>query len=370
MSNNTKQPDWRAVADSIVTRCMRITEGEVVQLGGGVHNFQFVGALAAAVRRVGAYPEINVTSDELQLDTLLTVPEKYLRRVPPHRLRWLEDIDAMIVTDSIADPKRAEKVPRDRRVAAHAAAETVERRIFERGVRWAYIGYPTPENTADLPVAFDDLFALFWQAVGCDYDRLATEAGTLADMLEQGRQLRIVTAKGTDVTLHIGGRPALVDDGVISEKDLQEGNGATTLPAGRVVVAPYEQSATGKIVFDWAWRDGHLFEDVELDVAEGRVRFVEARSGGDLFQRVLESNRGDKDRLGKFALGLNEAVDRFTGYRLTDEIRRGAVHMSLGDNRLFGGANVSTLHFDLFVENPSVYIDDECIVEKGTLRLS
>src|SRR5690625_2912445 len=133
-------PEWRAVADSIVTNCLRIAPAEVVQLGGGVHNFDFLGALAASVRRQGAFPELNVTSDDLQLEMLLTVPEEHLRTVPPHRLRWLEDVDAMIVTDSVADPTRAEAVPRERRVAAHAAAQAVERRLFELGLRWARSG--------------------------------------------------------------------------------------------------------------------------------------------------------------------------------------------------------------------------------------
>src|SRR5690625_54718 len=145
---------WSAIADKIVTECLRIAPGEVVQLGGGVHNFNFVGALAAAVRRLGAYAELNVTSDDLQLETLLTVPEEHLRSVPPHRLRWLEDVDAMIVTDSVSNPGRAEAVPRERRIAAHAAAEVVERRLFEQGMRWAYVGYPTPANVVGLPVPF------------------------------------------------------------------------------------------------------------------------------------------------------------------------------------------------------------------------
>lgn len=364
-----QQPDWGALADVIVRQCIRIKPGEVVQLGGGIHNFQLVGALAAAVRRAGAHAELNVTSDDLQLETLLTVPEEYLRDVPPHRLRWLEDVDAMIVTDSVADPSRAEQVPRERRIAAHAAAEVVERHIFERGVRWAYVGYPTEKSTEGLALPFADIWNMFWRAVDCEYEQLRKEGLALAQLLESGSRLRIVTDKGTDLTLQVEGRPVLVDDGVISEEDLAGGDGAITLPAGKLLLAPHEQSGSGKIVFDWAWRDGHVLEDVEVDVVDGEVNFVKARSGGEVFTRVVGNARGDKDRIGKFALGLNPAIDRFTGYSLIDEKRRGAVHLSLGDNRLFGGTNVSTLHFDLFIESPTVYIDDTCIVQSGRLRM-
>src|SRR5690606_28779343 len=171
-------------------------------------------------RRVGAFPELNVTSDALQMEMMTTVPVEHLRTVPPHRLRWLEDVDAMIVTDSVADPGLAADVPEERRRAAHAAAEAVERRIFERGVRWAYIGYPTPAAARKLPVKFDELWAMFWRAVDVDYERMAADAALVAARLEHAEQVRITTAKGTDVTFRVGNRPVLVDDGVISDDDV------------------------------------------------------------------------------------------------------------------------------------------------------
>lgn len=356
---------WRSIADKIVTQCLAIAPGEVVQLGGGVHNFDFVGALAAAVRRVGAYPELNITSDDMQLEMLLTVPEKYLRTVPPHRLRWLEEVDALIVTDAIADPRRADAVPQARRAAAHAAAEAVERRLFELGPRWLYVGYPTPNNASDLPVPVEELQPLFWEAVDVDYEALAAEGAALAAALEKGGRVRVTTARGTDLSFDIGQRPVLVDDGVVKPADAEEGDGAVHLPAGRVLVAPVETSAAGRIVVDWAWQGGHFFAGLVLDVEKGRLRPNAAGKGAEPFQRLQDDAQGDKDRLGVFAIGLNPAVTRFTGYPALDEKRRGAVHMTLGDNRLFGGDNVSTFHFDLFLDAVTVAVDGAVVVEDG-----
>src|SRR5690554_729674 len=126
MAETVEKPNFRSVAEKIVRVCTGVRPGEVVQLGGGVHNFDLLAALAAAVRRAGAFPELNVTSDELQWETMTETPIEHLRTVPPHRLRWLEDIDVMIVTDAIADPAKAADVPEERRLAAHAAAEAVE----------------------------------------------------------------------------------------------------------------------------------------------------------------------------------------------------------------------------------------------------
>lgn len=359
--------EWRPIADKIVLQCLGVTPGEVVQLGGGVHNFDFVGALAAAVRRAGAFAELNVTSDDLQLETLLTVPEEHLRAVPPHRLRWLEDIDAMIVTDAVSNPGRAEAVPRERRIAAHAAAETVERHLFERGLRWVYVGYPTPANCVGLPVPFDELRTVFWRAVDVDYDVLAAEGAFVADKLENGNEVRITTVSGTELSFLLGHRPILVDDGVISARDVEEGNAAVHLPAGRVLAAPLETSAEGRIVIDRAWQDGRSFQGVVLQLEDGRVRVEGEGKAADELRRRLENGRGDKDRLGVFSVGLNPAVDRFSGYAALDEKRRGSVHLSLGDNRLFGGENVSNFHFDLFLESVTLSVDGTNLFEGGRL---
>src|SRR5690606_30792204 len=200
MSHDT--PDFRRIADKIVNTCMNIRPGEVVQLGGGVHNFSLLAALAAAVRRAGAFPELNVTSDELQMELMTTVPIEHLRTVPPHRLRRRADVEAMIVADSVAEPYRA----------ADVAAEAVERKIFERGVRWAYVAWPTPATTKNLLVSFEELWNMYWRAVDIEYSRLAADAALAAARLQDADEVRIVTEKGTDLTFRIGGRPVLVDD--------------------------------------------------------------------------------------------------------------------------------------------------------------
>lgn len=361
--------DLRSMAEKIVRLCARVQPGEVVQLGGGVHNFDLLAALAAAVRREGAFPELNVTSDELQWEMMTTVPVEHLRAVPPHRVRWLEDIDVMIVTDALADPTRAAGVPEERRRAAHAAAQVVERRIFERGVRWIYVGYPTPAATKGLAAPFDQLWDTFWRAVDVDYERLGADAAAAAALLEDAEEVRITTEKGTDVSLRLAGRPVLVDDGIISESDVEHGDTAVTLPAGEVFVAPLETSANGRLIVDFAFRDDRALYDVELAVSDGRATLVGARQGADDFERVLAHARGNKDRIGELGIGLNPGVDRWTGLAAADEKRRGTVHLSLGDNRLLGGDNAATIRWNLYLEKPTLYVDGRVLVDNGELQV-
>src|SRR5690606_35320786 len=245
MAAGLETPNFRSVAEKIVRDCAGVRPGQVVQIGGGIHNFGFLAAVAAAVRRAGAFPELNVTSDDLQVEMLTTTPLEHLRALPEHRLRWLEDVDVIIATDAVENPQKAESVPEERRLAALAAAKAMERHIFERGVRWVYVGWPTPAATPGLALPFAGFWPMFWRAVDVDYRQLAAEAASAAAILEVAEEVRIVSERGTDLTLRLAGRPVLVDDGVISDEDVERGDTAATLPAGKVFVAPQEDSAAG-----------------------------------------------------------------------------------------------------------------------------
>ena len=361
--------DFRPLADKIVGTCLRVRPGEVVQIGGGVHNFAFVGALAAAVRRAGAFAELNVTSDDLQLETLTMVPLEYLQMVPRHRLKWLEDVNALIVTDAVADPRRALSVPEERRRAAEAAAEAVQRHIFERGLRVLYVPYPTPAARAGLPITFPNLWTMFWRAVDVDYEAMQQEAAALAAALEGATEVRLLSDSGTDLTLTVGDRPVLVDDGVMSDDDVEQGDTAVNLPAGEVFFAPVETSVRGRVIIDFAYRNGQTMRGLELTVEQGRVTLHGTPQGGCAFREVLALGHGDADVIGELGIGLNPGVDRFCGYGPTDEKRRGTVHLGLGENRYFGGNNAADFHWDLFVERPTLVVDGRTVIEAGNLRL-
>ncbi len=57
------------------------------------------------------------------------------------------------------------------------------------------------------------------------------------------------------------------------------------------------------------------------------------------------------------------------GLALADEKRRGTVHLGLGDNRLLGGDNAATMHWDLFLERPTVLVDGQLLIDEGELHV-
>lgn len=77
----------------------------------------------------------------------------------------------------------------------------------------------------------------------------------------------------------------------------------------------------------------------------------------------------------ELGLGLNEKIKKPIGYVLTDEKIGGSAHVTIGDNKGYGGLSESTLHWDFVTgtkENVTIiYLDDSSrkIIEEGRITV-
>ena len=78
-------------------------------------------------------------------------------------------------------------------------------------------------------------------------------------------------------------------------------------------------------------------------------------------------------RLGEFAFGLNDGIDRFTRNILFDEKIGGTVHLALGRSYPeTGGKNESALHWDLICDLRTagrLSADGETVMQDGRFAL-
>jgi leucyl aminopeptidase (aminopeptidase T) len=54
---------------------------------------------------------------------------------------------------------------------------------------------------------------------------------------------------------------------------------------------------------------------------------------------------------------------------LLDEKILGTIHIAVGDNRMLGGVNESSLHWDLLVLQPTVTVDGRPLLVAGELAV-
>jgi len=180
--------------------------------------------------------------------------------------------------------------------------------------------------------------------------------------LEPASEIRVVTEKGTDITMPMKGRNVIESTGVLKNKG-DSGN----LPSGEVYLAPWEGKTNGKVVIDGSVAGiGMLKNPITITVKDG---FAETFKGGEeakKLKEMLDKVGRDAKAVAEFGIGTNYKA-QLCGEILEDEKVYGTIHIAFGNNVSMGGNINVKSHIDGLVIAPDVYVDGVLIMEKGKL---
>ncbi len=201
--------------------------------------------------------------------------------------------------------------------------------------------------------------------VSADYQHIAALSSVLADRLQGTSSVHITTSLGTDLHLSVAGRSWMSDTGLF------RGPGWGNIPAGEVFAAPVEDSAEGVLVIDASLPGLALTEPVRIVFERGRAVSIDGGGAGvayleQVFKSVEDQPNSEWTRvIGEFGMGTNPTA-RLQGNLMTDEKAMGTIHIALGRNDMWGGTNAAPLHIDGVVSQPTVRIDGELLIDRGT----
>ncbi len=196
-----------------------------------------------------------------------------------------------------------------------------------------------------------------------DFPGQRKKAERIGAYITDGSQVRITTKKGTDITFSIAGREAIVEPGISDRPGM-----VNSPPDIEVCIAPVEGTAQGRIVIDGSIvidELGPVAEDVVLDVRDGMVVNITGGREAMVFKKNLESATDQMVRnIGEFGIGLNPEC-RICDSMLEAEGVLGTIHFGIGDNHTMGGTVEASMHTDVVIMDPTVYIDDVHVMENG-----
>ncbi len=177
-------------------------------------------------------------------------------------------------------------------------------------------------------------------SIAVDYEAQAPLVRRFADAFTNGREIRVTTQAGTDVTMAIAGRIGNACPGFVRHPgDLG------SPPDIEANVAPIEDSANGFMVADSPElirpiKDGRILAPVHVDPKH--------------------------TVLGECGVGLNPLA-KICGNLLIDEGAFGAVHFGFGSNRAHGGQNETDSHIDYIMADASLWVDDIQMLNEGQI---
>lgn len=220
---------------------------------------------------------------------------------------------------------------------------------------------------------------IFRRTVDIDYTELRRKAAAVQQLLDTAVAARITSEAGTDISLGLRGRRAILDNGDFT----RPGTGGN-LPAGEAFISPALKTAEGRIVFDGSITTlrGDLMIDspVAVEVSGGYVKKVFSAGGmpneaAEILQETLDRSAENARRceaegklaegqgavyarnagsIGELGIGLNPAA-RITGSMLEDEKAARTCHLALGSN--YDEDAPALTHLDGLVREPTIELE-------------
>ena len=195
-------------------------------------------------------------------------------------------------------------------------------------------------------------------AACADYAQVEQRTRQLTERLTHAKHARI-EKDGHVLELALTGR-----DGVASPGVYREPGASGNFPSGEAYIAPLEDGANGTAVIDGSMVGiGTLTEPMTVTIENGRLTRIEgADAQGPYAERLsVLFEQPENGTIAELGIGTNEAA-KLCGIILEDEKLYGTVHIAFGTNTSFGGITKADCHLDGIILNPTLYLDDECVI--------
>lgn len=342
-------PRAEAVARILVDYSTAVQPGQFVSIWGRPESAPMLLTVYQRVLERGGNPWLQIGLEQARELLYRYASDAQLDFVPNVDRQLVEEIDARIIVLSETNTKALTNVDPAKQSRYAAARRPINERFDERTarneLRWVLTAYPCQAFAQDAEMSLREFEDFFYAAALVHepdpiaaWQTVAKRQQRLVDWLKDKREVHLVGAD-TDLRLSIAGR------------SWENCDGQMNFPDGEIFTGPVEDSVEGHVRFTYPACDGgREVEDVRLWFERGKVVKATAAKNEKYLSAMLDTDEGAR-RLGEFAFGTNEGVQRFTKNILFDEKIGGTVHMAVGTGFAeTGSLNRSAIHWDMICD--------------------
>lgn len=211
-----------------------------------------------------------------------------------------------------------------------------------------------------------------------DFEKVHKDCELIAWALGNANSATIITTspdgKEEKLNIRLGSwdNDPFISSGIIME------NSWGNVPPGETFCCPRAGTVNGTIYINGSI-PGHVFGPDEffcLNFNKGKISSSSSSpnpkiSGflGEMEKSARQRNHNDNNwnNFAELGIGLNPAIKHLTGNSLFDEKMAGTLHVAIGDNFVFGHYSQSEIHADLTIKDPTLFLDDLKVIDKGRL---
>ena len=351
---------WIELGDLLVNYSMAVKPGEKVMIAFvELESYPLLHSIYRACIKAGAFPQVQFLSEELNRLTL--------QYGNPDQIGWVPEIEAygMEWADVYFGLRGAHNldvfwdIPAEKLSLLRKGMGVISTLRWQK-TRWCLLRVPNTAFAQQAGVDEETITDMFFKACLLDWPVVSQEWCRWADVLNHGKQVRVV-GKGTDLSFSIEGRTWDVADG--------HGN----MPDGEIATSPVESTLDGTIYFDYPGvLGGRLVHDIRLRWEMGKLVEASSSTNQDFLRSIVNTDPG-ASLIGEFAIGTNPEVKHFCKDILIDEKIDGTIHIALG--RAYpkvGGTNQSSIHWDIIKDmrqEGQIFLDGRLIYENGKMLI-
>jgi leucyl aminopeptidase (aminopeptidase T) len=197
------------------------------------------------------------------------------------------------------------------------------------------------------------------RTLNADYEVIKERSIKLAEKLTEAKTAKITAPNGTDLELVLESRSGHADTGIYQQSG-EFGN----LPAGEAYIAPVEGTVKGKLVVDGSMSGAKVgSEEIELIIEEGSVVEINGKQAASDLQDMIAPYGQAAKNIAELGIGTNDQA-QLSGNILEDEKVWGTAHVAIGDNSTMGGNIEVASHLDGIIEEPTIILDGQVIINK------
>jgi leucyl aminopeptidase (aminopeptidase T) len=340
-----------------------VQPGELIQVRDDAGRPDLLLELLLSIELLGATPLPQILSAVYMERLWSAAPRDYLENWDRHRRDWVEQTDRVLVLWGAHPDLNGLPVG-----AFQAWQRAVHRMsVLEEELRLPFllVAIPTERRARQLGLSLDALEEILLPALGAGVGELQREIERVLEAVTGGQHMTIRSGDGHTLHLALGDRAWLSDDGHIDAEDRARGAIVSNLPAGSIYTTVLESETQGSLWLPCA----DQATDAVFHFHGGRIVEIEAASGADALNEMLDDHSGEPRRVSHIGVGLNPYLQRPIGWTVVDEHMQGDIFISLGENRYMGGQNESSLNVDYALPGATLAVDDRVVVLEGKLNV-
>ena len=355
------------LAHLIVNYSVKIRAGDKVVINGSPIAEPLIKELFREVLQAGGHPLIMTPPSGIEEILFRYASDEQLQYIhePVRLIREHYDVRISIASD--ANTKALSQIDPSRIVLFSQARTELTRIFMERSasgaLRWNVTLFPTNAYAQDAEMGLNEYEDFVYSACLPDmedpvgyWQRFSDWQNKIVEWLKGKEQVHV---KGRDTDLRLS----------IKDRTFANCDGRYNMPDGEIFTGPVEDSVNGHVLFSYpAHYSGREVTGVRLRFEHGRVVEAHAEKNEEFLLKTLDTDSGAR-RVGEFAIGTNEGINRFTGEILFDEKINGSFHMALGAGYPeTGSKNESAIHWDLICDlrdGGEIWVDDELLYKNG-----